>query len=117
MNSFGTDIAVQVGVNAALTAGYLHSLMTESGLSADACVRRGRKWLRCSARMITAEMPYLSRGMVYSALRRLKKKGYISIDHLSEDPFGHTNWYAFTDYGLRMMEREKYDEKEERDEG
>jgi hypothetical protein len=104
MSEFRDNIAVQVGVNAALVAEYLWYLLMNEASGEDAFLHQGKYWCRCSARMITAEMPFLSRDMVSNATLKLRRKGYIRKSEFNDDRFDRTSWYTFTDYGVKMME-------------
>ena len=42
--------------------------------------------------------------MAKDAVNVLVGKGYIRKGCFNDNRFDHTNWYAFTDYGKKMME-------------
>lgn len=54
--------------------------------------------------MMTAEFPFLSIPMAKRAIKVLSDRGYILKGCFNDDRFDHTNWYAFTGYGEKMME-------------
>lgn len=104
MTGFRNDIAVKCGVNAAVIAEFLWDHLKDDGDGDGVLERHGRCWYRCSARMMTGEFPYLSIHMAKDAVNVLARKGYIRKGCFNDNRFDHTNWYAFTDYGKKMME-------------
>jgi hypothetical protein len=104
MSKFRNNVAAQVGINAAIVAEYLWYLLTEEVSDEDAFCCHGYYWCRCSALTITGEYPYLSLHMVKDAIENLHKNNYIRKGCFNDNKFDHTNWYAFTDYGMKMME-------------
>lgn len=103
MTRFRNSIALHCGVNAAVIAEYLWCLLMKEAAKDDAFHRYGTYWCRCSALMMTGELPFMSLHMVKDAIRVLKKKNIIRNGCFNEDKFDRTNWYTFTDYGVRMM--------------
>ena len=61
-------------------------------------------WMRCSAKQITIDNPFLSIDMVKYAIRNLRDNGVIRSKKLAKSGFDHTNWYIFTEYGTNLME-------------
>ena len=52
---------------------------------------------------MTVYCPFLTVWQAGAAVGRLKRKGIIVTSGFNEDPFDHTNWYAFTEYGMRLL--------------
>ena len=42
--------------------------------------------------------------MAKDAVGLLKENGYIRKGCFNDNRFDHTNWYSFTEYGVRIME-------------
>ena len=104
MERFRGNVAGQCGMNAAVVAEYLWQLLADEVAGEEPFYRHDHYWCRASALAITGECPYLSLHMVKDAIKVLKKKSYIRKGCFNDNRFDHTNWYAFTDYGKKMME-------------
>ena len=92
-------VAMKAGTNAGIIANLLMGLMEEG----DAVEKFGRTWCRCSFKSITVIYPFLSMAQVEYAIGQLRDKEIIISRKLSAGGFDHTNWYAFTDYGQKIM--------------
>lgn len=108
---FDTNIAKLYGINAAIIAQFLKvNANSEKGI--ESCDDlQGRRWHRCSQRYLTAVFPFLTRAMVARALKTLYDNRVIYKQCMNENKFDHTLWYAFTPYGLRLMEGDFIDER------
>jgi hypothetical protein len=53
--------------------------------------------------MLAAVMPYATYGQVRRCVRDLMGLGIIQRAHLSDSPFDHSGWYAFTPAGDALM--------------
>jgi len=104
MTYFRNDIAAKCGVNAAIVAQMLWDRLIDEAGTEKALERHGCFWSRCSARMMTAELPFLSIHMAKDAVGLLRENGYIRKGCFNDNRFDHTNWYSFTEYGVRIME-------------
>lgn len=103
IGQFRGNIAALCGVKAAIVAETIWDQLNEQ-VSDDTWEERyGRAWCRCSQTMMTVINPFLSEHMVKDAVSELLKKKVILKDSFNESKFDHTNWYAFTDYGERLM--------------
>lgn len=92
-------VAMKAGTNAGIIANLLMGLMEEG----DAVEKFGRTWCRCSFKSITVIYPFLSMAQVEYAIGQLRDKEIIKSRKLSAGGFDHTNWYAFTEYGRKIM--------------
>ena len=104
IRQFDTDIARKCGLNAAVVADFLWERVKTDE---DYRVEYGREWTRVSQKMMSADIPCLTVDMIANAVKRLKDKGYIKVSRFNDSKFDHTNWYAFTDYGLEAMLKEE----------
>ena len=97
---FNVKIASLCGINAAVVAEYIfESILKESILMQE---HEDKEWCRCSIKMFTAELPFLTYSMVENALERLVEYGIIKKGSFNKNHFDHTNWYTFTDYGCQF---------------
>lgn len=99
---FNIRIANLCGINAAVVAEYIYSsVMTDSVVTEQ---HDGIPWCRCSIKMFTAELPFMTYSMVENALEKLVRLGVIKKGCFNANHFDHTNWYTFTDYGCQFYE-------------
>lgn len=98
---FNMKTAEVCGLRESVLATYLWDLLDRDR---EAVEFNGRCWTRISQRMITVALPFMTVDMVQGSLNKLLRKGIIKREVLNDDRFDHTNWYAFTDYGIEMMD-------------
>lgn len=103
MTLFRNDVAVKCGVNAAIIADLLWHIINDNSRYEKRRYFYGSNWCRCSLKSMTIKYPYLTRNMAGTAVRRLIDQGIIIKACLNDSRFDHTNWYAFTEYGARLM--------------
>lgn len=100
MYKFRGNVAERYGLNAAVVAEYLFyakdNLQRMEFLDCN--------WMRCSAKQITIDNPFLTIDMVKYAVKILRDNGVIRSKRLEKSDFDHTNWYTFTEYGMNLME-------------
>lgn len=105
MATFNEGIAALAGTNAAILADLLKDLLDEENDFPEKLIEKfGKTWCRCSMRMMTVYCPYLTIHQVERALNVMRDAGIIVSAKFSSGGFDHTNWYAFTEYGKRVME-------------
>ena len=101
MANCNENIASVCGTNAGIVAELIDDLITDD---LEETVTTGdKKWCRCSVKSMTVYCPFLTVWQAGAAVKSLKKKGIIVASGFNEDPFDHTNWYAFTEYGMRLL--------------
>lgn len=103
VQKFHSGIAEAYGVTAALLAERIWREVKENEFH-QRCVYVGNVWMRCSRRGFTVCMPYLTKGMVSGEIRKLKRAGILVQGEHNNSRFDRTAWYAFTEYGKKMME-------------
>jgi len=64
---------------------------------------KGCAWIRMGHKQLSLLVPYLTPHMTKSALHRLVKAGILRTLNLNVNPFDHTYWYSFTDFGFELM--------------
>ena len=97
---FDLEVARECGVNAATVATFLwERLISDPNLK----YRHGLAWTKVSQRMMTIALPYLTIDQIAYAVNKLIDLGYIKKGHYDINKFDHTNWYAFTKYGSKVM--------------
>ena len=107
--TFNSGLAERFGITAALLLEYIWKEVKENEFHRR-CSYEGNTWMRCSKNTFTAHMPYLSRRMVKYGIGRLKKAGLLVQGERGESRFDRTTWYAFTEYGKKVMEESEAEE-------
>ena len=98
---FNTDIALVCGLREAVIACFLRDMQAKS---TETTYRYGYFWVKCTQKMMTVHMPFLTEDMVSNSVKKLADKGIIKVAVLSNDKFDHTYWYTFTDYGEELLD-------------
>lgn len=101
MANFNEKIAMVAGVNAGIVAELLERILKYE--TENVCFEYGKQWCRCSYKTMVVYCPYLSIDQAKGAVSLLKEKGIISKGRFNDSKFDHTNWYAFTEYGERLV--------------
>ena len=107
VNYFRSGVARKCGVNAALVAELLRDRCHEQMMDEVTESHYGGEWFRCSQPMLSAMSSCLSVNMVKSAVQTLVKKGVIRKERFNDSKFDKTNWYSFTEYGIRLMNEDE----------
>ena len=103
MNHIINDrLAVRFGIKEALILHEIYSALLACK-QADRPKYRGKYWYRASYRMISAELPMLSRGSAGRVLRRLVRLGILLRMECNESRFDRTASYTFTEFGEMLM--------------
>ena len=103
MVKFRKNIALFYGINAAIIADYLWEQLRNGPDDGKMSIQYDRVWVRCSQIMMTGEFPFMSKHMVKDAVDLLIEKSILIKDHFNDSRFDRTNWYAFTNYGAKLM--------------
>jgi hypothetical protein len=96
------ELAMRLGTHTALVAQVLYDETTK-GDWAQVRQRGSQIFIRASYRMLAAVIPYVTYGQVRRYVRDLMELGIIQRAHLSDSPFDHSGWYAFTPAGDALM--------------
>ena len=103
MVKFRKNIAFFCGINAAVVAEYLWEQLNEQHKTQSTTFKYEHYWVRCSQLMMTGEFPFMSKHMVKDAVDLLIEKNILRKDHFNDSRFDRTNWYSFTNYGVKLM--------------
>lgn len=93
MNSFDTEIAKDVGVNAAIIYQNIH-YWCDHNRANGINEYDGLYWTYNSMRAFADLFPYLSEAQVRQALKVLEAKGYIKSGYHNKAAYDRTKWYA-----------------------
>ena len=108
MYSFRGNMAERFGINAAVVAEYLFA--GEDDLQQMNFT--GKEWFRCSKKQINIENPFLTIDQIDYAISKLRDNGVIRSKQIAKSGFDRTNWYTFTEYGMKLMLGRKEDQDE-----
>ena len=103
MYHFRTNAATRYGARAAIIAQQLWDTLEAARENGDAIIRHEKEWTRCSAFTLTRIFLFYSRHQIADSLDLLVENHVIIKKAISDDLFDHTNWYAFTETGERLM--------------
>ena len=98
---FNMNIASVCGLREAVIADFIRGLQLTGD---DTTYRHGYFWVKCSQKMMTVHIPFLTEDMVQHSVRKLVDKGIIKVAVLDDDKFDHTYWYTFTKYGEELLD-------------
>ena len=95
---FDSDIAAEVGVNAAVilqNIAYWVKKNEANGMH----LHDGRYWTFNSRKAFQKLYPFWTERVIKYSLKKLKDEGYILTQQFNKSKMDHTNWYALTDKG------------------
>lgn len=98
---FNMNIAAVAGLREAVIADFIRE---QQITSVETTYRHGFFWVKCSQKMMTVHIPFLTEDMVQHSVRKLVKKGIIKAAVLDDDKFDHTYYYTFTAYGEELLD-------------
>lgn len=102
MAYFKNSVAMRYGVGAAILLQHLWE-KTQQKEKTGCRLAQGRYWHPCPQRMLLLHFPYFTKNMVQKTLKMMMDERVIQKKELSGCPFDHTAWYAFTEYGEKLM--------------
>jgi len=103
MTYFKNNIASLFGVKSAVVAQYLFDNIFVMNEGYCIAKREGKAWCRCSKVHLTSVFPFYSRHQISDAIDILIEGKGLKKKPFDKNRFDHTNWYAFTEYGLALM--------------
>lgn len=114
-HSFSVKAASKVGVNAAVILQNLYFWVVKNEANGTNNFD-GRYWTYNSVSAFCKLFPYMSKGQISGALRKLEDEGYIVSGNYNDNKYDRTKWYALTDDGYALSENcECISEKQEMD--
>ena len=100
---FSVGAAKVIGVNAAIILQNLYYWVTKNEANGDG-MHDGRYWTYNSVEAFNRLFPYLSKGQIRGALKKLEDGGYIISGNFNESKYVRTKWYALTDSGYALVQ-------------
>ncbi len=94
LHSFNTDIAEEVGVNAAIIYENIMFWCLKNKAN-NHNEYEGKYWTFNSVKAWKKLFPYLGISAIRSALRKLEEGGFILVGKHNEDPYDQTKWFSY----------------------
>lgn len=95
ISCYSMDVAVKIGINSALIAGYIKQKLRED---------EQNKWVCISQKQLTAVYPFMSEKAVRNALNRLLRAGILIRRQFNKSNYDQTYSYSFSSYGASITE-------------
>lgn len=95
-HSFDTEIAAEVGINAAVVFQHILFWITKNAANGDRGkhFREGKWWTYQSARGMALLFPYMSEHQVRRAVDRLEEAGLIMTGNFNQSSYDRTRWFC-----------------------
>lgn len=103
-HEFKVALASIYGIEEAILIHNLHYWITENKANCRNFFD-GRFWTFNSQRAYKDLFPYMSESKIKRAIANLIEKGIIMKGNHNENQYDRTNWYAFTDEGLALVQK------------
>lgn len=110
-HSFSVDVACRVGVNAAIILGNIKHWCKKNKANGKH-LHDGLYWSYNSIKAFSELYPYLGKGAIDNALKKLESGGYVKVGNYNKTPYDRTKWYAITAKGLALFEEKPFTEEE-----
>lgn len=105
---FNTSVAEKYGIEEAIIIHNIHFWVLKNATNGRHFYD-GRYWTYNSRKAFKQLFPYMSEMKIYRTLRKLERMDILLKSGYNELKMDRTNWYAFTDSGLAMLEAVGYD--------
>ena len=105
-HSFSVGVACKVGINAAIMVQNIYFWVTKNEANGKS-YHDGRYWTYNSVKAFSELFPYMSKGQIDGALKKLEAEGYIVSGNYNQSKYDRTKWYALTDAGYALVEGDK----------
>lgn len=93
INNFDSDVAIDVGVNAAIIYKNIQ-FWCEKNQTNGLHEHDGLYWTYNSVKAFCMQFPYMSDKQIRTALNTLEEKGYIVSGNFNKSTYDRTKWYA-----------------------
>lgn len=103
IHQFKITLAKEYGIEEAIFINNFHYWITENKAN-DRNFFDGRYWTYNSQRAYKDLFPYLNEGKIKRIINSLVEKGILMKGNYNANQYDRTNWYAFTDEGLALVQ-------------
>lgn len=108
-HSFKVALAKEFGVEEAILIHNFYFWIKENKANDRNCFD-GRYWTFNSQKAYAEWFSYLSEGKIKRIINNLVEKGILMKGNYNPNQYDRTNWYAFTDLGLAIVQKSYIDE-------
>lgn len=95
INSFDTEIAKEVGINAAVIYQNI-AFWCEKNKANGKNIHDGKVWTYNSNRAFSELFPYLTQKQIRTALLKLESSGFLEVGNFNKSNYDRTKWYTCT---------------------
>ncbi len=101
-HSFDIELAQKYGVNIAIFLNHI-AFWIQKNVANNKHFINGRWWTYSSQSGLLEIFPYWSRKVLRKLIDSCVEQNIIIVDKFNKAKYDHTNWYAFTDQGLKLF--------------
>ena len=105
---FNVRFAINYGIEEAIIIENLYFWIAKN-MANEIHKYEGRYWTYNSAKAFAELFPYMNETKIYRVLTHLASIGIIIKGNFNKEKYDRTNWFSFTDEGLKELFLEKYD--------
>lgn len=102
-HSFNIIIAKKYGVVEAILINHL-CFWIKKNMANNKNYFDGSYWTYNSMKALEEMYEYLSSRQIRYAMKKLIDNGIIKVGNYNDNPYDKTNWYAFTEYGISLLQ-------------
>ena len=107
-HTFDSNIAKQIGVNAAVLFNYFSFWIAKNEAN-KSNYHNGHYWTYNSVKALQELFPYMTARQIGTAIKKLIDEGLVIKDNFNTDKYNHTLWYAITDKGKAIIHQSQVD--------
>lgn len=109
LHHFQTALAKELGIEEAILLDEFHHQIS-GNLANERNFHEGRYWTYNSLKAYEKIFPYLNASKIKRTINNLIDLGILIKGNFNANQYDRTNWYAFTDYGLSIVQNYYIDE-------
>lgn len=106
-HSFNIELAKEYGVNSAILIKHLYFWIDKNRANNKHFIE-DRYWTYNSVKAFSEMFSYLTEKQIRYALKKLEEEKIIVVTNHNETQYDRTLWYAFTDYGISILNKNGY---------
>ena len=105
---FNIKIAKELGIEEAILIHHFHYWVYKNAAN-EKHFHDGTYWTYNSKRAFAELFPYMNETKIGRVIKKLEDRKIIKKSNFNEDKWDRTNWYAFTDDGIKLLNNANYD--------
>ena len=104
---FNIKIAKELGIEEAILIHHFHYWVYKNAAN-EKHFHDGTYWTYNSKRAFAELFPYMNETKIGRVIKKLEDRKIIKKSNFNEDKWDRTNWYAFTDDGIKLLNNANY---------